>query len=252
MSTISVVVITYNEEKNIERCLKSIAPIADEIVIIDSNSTDTTEAICKQYNAQFIKRAFTDYADQRNAAFELATKDYLFFIDADEELSEALTQSLMELKKIGMQHDVYKLNRFNNFCGKWIKHGMWYPERLDRIVKNGKGIWRGRIHEILQPTTGASVQLLKGDLLHYSYSNIESLVTKLNHYTTLQAVQMAEQNKKATLFKLYVNPIWAFINGYFIKLGCLDGWEGYVIHKSIAYQTMIKYAKLRRLNALKK
>jgi len=248
MNTISIVVITFNEAKNIIRCLNSVKLIADEIIIIDSNSTDATELACKQFNATFIKRSFTDYADQRNAAFEFATMEYLFFLDADEELSEHLIHVIQKLKHVGMKKDAYKVNRFNNFCGKWIKHGMWYPERMVRMIKNGKGKWLGRIHETLQPIEGASMQLLKGDLLHYSYNNIEALVSKLNNYTTLQAKEMQELNKKATLFKLYINPIWAFINGYFIKLGFLDGWEGYVIHKSISYQTMIKYAKLRKLN----
>jgi glycosyltransferase involved in cell wall biosynthesis len=251
MNTISIVVITFNEAKNIVRCLNSVKLIADEIIIIDSNSTDTTELACKQFNAKFFKRTFTDYADQRNAAFELAKMEYLFFLDADEELSELLIQVIQKLKQTGMDKDAYKVNRFNNFCGKWIKHGMWYPERITRIVKNGKGKWFGRIHETLQPIEGSSILLLKGDLLHYSYNNIESLVAKLNNYTTLQAIQMQEMNKKATLFKLYSNPIWAFINGYFLKLGFLDGWEGYIIHKSISYQTMIKYAKLRKMNQIK-
>ena len=251
MNTISIVVITFNEAKNIIRCLNSVKLIADEIIIIDSNSTDTTELACKQFNATFIKRSFTNYADQRNAAFEFATMEYLFFLDADEELSEHLIHVIQKLKQAGMDKDAYKVNRFNNFCGKWIKHGMWYPERMVRMIKNGKGKWMGRIHETLQPIGGASMQLLKGDLLHYSYNQIDSLVSKLNHYTTLQALEMQEMNKKATLFKLYINPIWAFINGYFIKLGFLDGWEGYVIHKSISFQTMIKYAKLRKLNQSK-
>ena len=248
MNTISIVVITFNEAKNIARCLNSVKLIADEIIIIDSNSTDATELLCQQFNARFIKRSFTDYADQRNLAFELAKMDYLFFLDADEELSEQLIHAIQKLKDTGMDKDAYKINRFNNFCGKWIKHGMWYPERLVRMIKNGKGKWQGQIHETLQPIEGASLQLLKGDLLHYSYNNIDSLVSKLNNYTTLQAIEMQAMNKKATWFKLYINPIWAFINGYFMKLGFLDGWEGYVIHKSISYQTMIKYAKLRKLN----
>lgn len=251
MNTISIVVITFNEAKNILRCLNSVTQVADEIIIIDSNSTDETEEICRKFNAKFIKRSFTDYADQRNVAFELSKMDYLFFLDADEVFSEHLINVLQKLKQTGMDKDAYKVNRFNNFCGKWIKHGMWYPERITRMVKNGHGKWLGRIHETLQPIEGASIQLLKGDLLHYSYNNIESLVAKLNNYTTLQAIQMQEMNKKATLFKLYINPIWAFINGYFLRLGFLDGWEGYIIHKSISYQTMIKYAKLRKLNQIK-
>jgi glycosyltransferase involved in cell wall biosynthesis len=252
MSTISVIVITYNEEKNLARCLESVLPIADEIIVIDSNSTDGTESICNQFGAKFIKREFTDYADQRNIAFQLATMDYLFFIDADEAMSVTLQKTLIQIKSSGILYDVYRVNRFNNFCGKWIKHGMWYPEILIRMIRNGKGKWSGQIHEILQPDTGASIQILNGDLLHYSYTNIESLVFKLNQYTTLQAVQMFEQNKKAPIFKLYINPIWAFINGYFIKLGFLDGWEGYLIHRAIAFQTMIKYAKLRQLILLNK
>ena len=245
MSTISVIVITYNEAKNITRLLKSVNGIADEIIIIDSFSTDETEQHCQLFNARFIQRSFTDFADQRNASIEFATMDYLMFLDADEELSEVLAQQLMLMKQNGMDKDAYHFNRFNNFCGKWIRHGMWYPEKIERIIKKGKGNWQGKIHETLQPVKGATVQKIKGDLLHYSYTNLESLVSKLNKYTTLQVLEMAEKKKPAPLFKLFINPFWAFINGYFLRLGFLDGWEGFIIHQSIAYQTMIKYAKLR-------
>jgi glycosyltransferase involved in cell wall biosynthesis len=251
MSTISVIVITYNEAKNIARLLRSVDGIADEIIIIDSFSTDETEQYCQQFNAQFIKRSFTDFADQRNASMEFASMDYLMFLDADEEVGEELSRQLLFMKQQGMDKDAYYFNRFNNFCGKWIRHGMWYPEKILRIIKKGKGKWQGKIHETLQPAEGATVQKIKGDLLHYSYTNLESLVSKLNKYTSLQVLEMAEKKKPAPLFKLIINPFWAFINGYFLRLGFLDGWEGFVIHQSIAYQTMIKYAKLRHHYASK-
>ena len=148
MSTISVIVITYNEAKNISRLLKSVQGIADEILIIDSFSTDETEQYCQLFKARFIKRSFTDFADQRNASIEFAKMDYLMFLDADEELSEELAQQLLLMKQNGMDKDAYHFNRFNNFCGKWIRHGMWYPEKILRIIKKGKGNWQGGVKSV--------------------------------------------------------------------------------------------------------
>lgn len=247
MSTISVVIITFNEEKNIEECIKRVLLFADEIIIIDSFSTDSTELICKKFDVKFIKRHFNNYSTQRNFAFELSKMDFIFFLDADEFVSGELVLSLLKLKNIGMEYDAYMISRYNNFCGKWINHGMWYPEKLVRIIRNGKGIWKGEIHEKLEVYGNTRKKLIEGDLQHYSYRNLESFINKMNNYTTVQVDSMMANNKKAPLYKLFINPIWAFTHGYFLKLGFLDGWEGYLIHKTIAYSTLIKYSKLRRL-----
>ena len=135
MDTLSVAIITYNEEKHISKCLDSITAVADEIIIVDSYSNDSTMDICNKYPTKIIQNKFSDFSSQRNLAMSLATKSYLLFIDADEVISDELATKIAALKKEGFVKDVYTINRLTRFCGKWIKHGMWYPDKIQRIVK---------------------------------------------------------------------------------------------------------------------
>ena len=150
MHSISAIIITYNEEKHIAACLSSLKNVADEIIVLDSFSTDNTAAICHSYPVIFKQNKFINFASQRNIAMSYATKSYLLFIDADEVLSESLIASLIQLKQKGFDKKVYTLNRMTNFCGKWIKHGMWYPDKIQRIIASGEGKWVGEVHEKLQ------------------------------------------------------------------------------------------------------
>lgn len=247
MDTLSVIVITYNEEKHIGRCLESIKMVADEIIIVDSFSIDATLEICKQYQALVIQNKFNDFSSQRNFAMSMASMSHLLFIDADEVLSDKLIDEILILKKFGFEHEVYSINRLTNFCGKWIKHGMWYPDKIQRLIKRCVGNWTGEVHERLTFNKQTSKGFIPGHLLHYSYDSVGLLVKKLEKYTTIQSNQMFKEKKRVNFIKIYINPIWAFINGYFIKLGFLDGWQGLIIHYSIAYQTRRKYIKLKRL-----
>jgi len=252
MSTLSVVIITYNEEKHISRCLESVTSIADEIIVVDSFSTDATLSICKQYPTIVVQNKFLDFSSQRNVAMSKATMSHVFFIDADEVVSEKLIQEILNLKKNGFGNQVYTVNRLTCFCGKWIKHGMWYPDKIQRVIQNGTAMWAGEVHEKLIFKTPPRKGFIKGHLLHYSYDTVGQLVEKLEKYTNIQSKQMFKENKKASWIKLYVNPVWAFISGYFIKLGLLDGWQGLIIHYSIAYQTKRKYLKLKQLQLAQK
>ena len=247
MDTLSVVIITFNEEMHIGRCLDSVKTVADEIIIVDSFSTDATLDICSKYDVKFHQNKFSDFSSQRNLAMSLASKSYLLFIDADEVLSEALTEEILALKIEGFNKEVYTLNRLTNFCGKWIKHGMWYPDKIQRLVKQDIAIWAGDVHENLTFQVSPTKGRIKGHLLHYSYDSVGQLVDKLEKYTSIQSKQMFKQKKKATWIKIYINPVWAFISGYFIKLGFLDGWQGLIIQYSIAFQTKRKYSKLKKL-----
>ncbi len=245
---LSVVIITFNEEKNIERCLKSVQSIADEIVVVDSFSTDATEHICNQFNVRLIKQKFLGYTEQKNFALNQATNNCVLSLDADEMLSDTLFQSIQHEKQNGFPADAYSMNRCTSFCGKLIKHGSWYPDKKIRLINTNKGKWAGmKIHEKIEMQSGSTLQHLFGDILHYSYYSLEEVITQNNKYTTIQAQAMLQQGKKASLFKLMVNPLVAFINGYIFKLGFLDGADGFFIASSVAYQTMVKYAKLLHL-----
>ncbi|HWB27929.1 MAG TPA: glycosyltransferase family 2 protein [Chitinophagaceae bacterium] len=248
MKKCSVVIITYNEEKNIEKCLQSVERFADEIVVVDSYSTDNTKKICIAHNVRFIEHAFEGYIEQKNFALAQAANDYVLSLDADEAVDSVLLQNIMAEKQKGFAFDGYEMNRSNFFCGRWIRHGTWYPDRKLRLINRQKAQWGGiNPHDkiIMQPKS--SLCRLKGDILHYTYYTIEELVAQTNRFTTIQAEAMFAANKKPGYVKLYLSSLSAFVVGYFIKLGFLDGYDGFIIARSVAYGSMLKYAKLRRL-----
>lgn len=248
MQQLSVSIITFNEEKNIARCLDSVKDIANEIVVIDSLSTDNTENICKQYGVKFFSQKFLGYIEQKNFALDHCKYNYVLCLDADECLSPELIESIKIAKNNHFNFDSYTMNRCSNFCGKWIKYGSWYPDRKLRLFNKQKGKWAGvNPHDKIEMQQGCSQKLLKGDLLHYSYYTIEEVLTQNNKFTTIQAKAMLQQGKRSNVFKLFVNPLVAFINGYIFKLGFLNGVDGFFIASTIAYHTMIKYYKLMRL-----
>lgn len=247
MEKLSIAIITYNEEKNIERCLQSVQPIADEIIVIDSLSTDATEAICNTYKATFIKQAFLGYIEQKNLALQHCQNKMVLCLDADEALSNDLMIQIQNLKQHGFKADGYVMKRCSFFMGKWISHGTWYPDKKLRLVNKEKAKWAGtNPHDELRVEGGVKA-FLNADIYHYSYNKLEDVITQNNKFTTIQANAMFNQGKRSSWFKMIVNPFIAFVSGYFLKLGFLDGWRGYFIAKSIAYQTFCKYVKLKNL-----
>jgi len=248
MKKCSVVIITHNEEKNIEKCLQSVEGIADEIVVIDSFSTDGTKNICLAYGVRFIQHAFEGYIEQKNFALAQAGNDYVLSLDADEAIDEILKQHILAEKQQGFGYDAYEMNRCNYFCGRWIRHGSWYPDRKTRLINRQKASWGGtNPHDKLILQAPATLKRLTGDILHYTYYTLEELAAQTNRFTTIQATAMFNENKKGGYLKLCFNPLAAFISGYFIKRGFLDGYDGFVIARSVAYSTMLKYAKLMHL-----
>jgi glycosyltransferase involved in cell wall biosynthesis len=245
---LSVVIITYNEERNIGRCLENIQDLADEIIVVDSFSTDNTEKICNGYSVKFIKNPFEGNIKQQCFACSQASHDYILSLDADEVLSEELKNNVLNLKERGFNKDAYMMNRCTNFCGHWIKHGMWYPDKKLRIYRTAKGSWGGiEPHGLIVMNPKSSAGYLKGDILHYSYHSLEEVIIRNNKYTNIMATTMFNQGKKASWFHLAFSPLWAFLSGYIFKLGFLDGKDGFFIASSVAYQTMTKYAKLLKL-----
>ena len=248
MQHLSISIITFNEEKNIARCLDSVKDIANEIVVVDSNSTDNTESICKQYGVKFFKQKFLGYIEQKNVALSHCKHNFVLCLDADECLSETLIDSIKKAKQNDFLSDSYTMNRCSNFCGKWIKYGNWYPDKKLRLFNKEKGNWAGvNPHDKIVMQNNCSQNFLKGDLLHYSYYSIEEVLTQNNKFTTIQAKAMLLQGKRSNVFKLFFNPFVAFVNGYFLKFGFLNGVDGFFIASTVAYHTMIKYYKLLKL-----
>ncbi len=244
---ISVVVITFNEERNLARCLQSVSGIADEIVVIDSASTDNTVSIARNHNARVVQQVFLGYGQQKNFATAQAAHNWILSLDADEELTEDLKKSLLELKKNGPAHNVYEIPRMTNYCGQWIRHCGWYPDRQTRLYDRTRGKWEEpKVHEYWRATNPNDKKgLLKGDLLHYSFSTITEHLKKIEKYSELAALAAVEKGKTASLLKIAVSPKWHFISEYFLKLGFLDGFYGYTICRLSAYAAFIKYTKIR-------
>lgn len=244
---LSVVIITKNEERNIGRCLNAILPFADEIVVVDSFSTDKTEEICRSKGARFLQQEFLGHIQQKNFALEQARFPHVLSLDADEVVSPELAQSIIAVKA-DWQADGYTMNRLNNYCGQWIRHSGWYPDRKLRLFDKRKGKWGGiNPHDKVELIAGAKSRQLAGDLLHYSYTSIQEHVQRTNVYTDIMAREYWLSGRKASWVKLYLNPYFSFMKNYFFKAGFLDGHYGFVICLMTAYYTFLKYAKLQEL-----
>lgn len=248
MTKISAVIITLNEERNIERCILSLQDIADEIIVIDSFSTDKTQEICKNYDVKFIQTNWLGYSDTKNYGNNLASYDYILSVDADEALSEELKKEILLIKKSDKIEDAYFMNRLTNYCGSWIHHCGWYPDKKLRLWNKQKGKWEGNIHEEVKMQADAGISQLKSDLLHYSYYSIQQHINQANKFTDLTAAEAFKNAKKSSLLKIIFNPIVKFIKDYFIKLGFLDAYHGFVICTISAFATFLKYIKLRELH----
>lgn len=244
---LSVVIITKNEEYNIERCLKSVESIANEIVVIDSFSIDRTEAICNQYGVRFIKNEFKGHIEQKNFALTQCKHNHVLSLDADEALSKNLLESIQFIKS-NFSFDGYYLNRLTNYCGKWIKHSAWYPDRKLRLFDKTKGRWAGENpHDKFELFQGNKSSRLNGDLLHYSFYSIDQHLDTIKKFTTIAAETKFQKGIKANYFDLTIRPIWKFKRNYFIRAGFRDGFYGFVICVLSAYATFLRYAKLKQL-----
>ncbi|MDF2456923.1 MAG: glycosyltransferase family 2 protein [Cytophagaceae bacterium] len=244
---ISAVIITKNEEAHIARCIRSLLPLTDDIIIIDSGSTDNTAGICKQFPVTFEVKAWQGFSTAKNYGNSLAKYNYILSIDGDEELSADMQQAIGELMK-NPTHQAYDLPFLTNFCGKWIRHGAWYPESHIRLFDKNLVKWEGDIHEKLIITSNATTgKIKKGYIHHYTISNLKEYIEKINHYTSLHAEDMHKRGKKASFVKLYIAPYFSFFRDYIIKLGILDGYHGYTIAKQSANYVFLKYMKLKMM-----
>lgn len=244
---LSVVVITLNEERNLARCLASVKGVADDIVVLDSFSTDGTEAVAKAHGARFVQHAFDGHIEQKNRAISHARFPWVLSLDADEALSPELAASITQAKTQG-NADGYTMNRLTNYCGTWVKHGGWYPDVKLRMWDSRKGSWTGtNPHDRYELVAGARVVHLPGDLLHYSYNTIDDHYRQVEYFTTIAARAYFDRGKRAPWVKRVFSPVVKFIGDYVFRLGFLDGAHGFTIARISAYATWLKYHKLRAL-----
>jgi glycosyltransferase involved in cell wall biosynthesis len=246
---ISVVIITFNEEKNIARCINSVKEIADEIIVVDSFSTDTTCKIAEELGAKIIPHKFDGHIQQKNYAKNLAENDFVLSLDADELLDNQLINSILQIKNNGPS-DGYTMNRLTNYCGKWIRHSGWYPDTKLRLWNHKKGNWGGvNPHDEFFLEKNSSIQHLNGNILHYSYYTIADHDKQIEYFTNIASLAALEKGKKSTVLKIVFSPILKFLKMYFLQLGFLDGYFGFIIARKSAYAAYLKYKKIKNLQA---
>jgi GT2 family glycosyltransferase len=247
MIKISAVIITYNEEKNIARCIESVRPVADEIVVLDCFSQDRTQQISEERGATFYQQEFLGFAKQKNRAVALASNDYVLSLDADEYLSSELTQSILAAKA-NWTHDGYLMNRLSSFEGTWIKTCGWYPDQKLRLWDRRKGSWHGDgVHERVELIAAATAKSIKGDLFHRAYDNIFQFLQKNQTYSTIHA-QVNRYKTSSSTIKIIYKTVFAFFKAYILKGGILDGYKGLIVSGSTAHWVFYKYAKLLEAN----
>jgi glycosyltransferase involved in cell wall biosynthesis len=247
MHKLSVVIIAYNEEENIGRCIDSVQEIADEVLVVDSFSTDNTVAIARAKGARVMQHQFEGHIQQKNWAKEQAAFDFVFSIDADEELSTELKKSVLSLNK-NFAADGYSVNRLNFYCGKPIKACGWYPDTKLRLWNRTKGEWKGiNPHDKFELTAGGSIQHLPGDLLHHTYPTRESFLQQREKFADISSQHLKNKNAVYLLWKMFLSAPFKFIRNYFFKCGFTEGATGLFICYHQSREVCLKYYRALKL-----
>lgn len=246
---LSLVIITLNEEKNIERCIKSV-PFASEVIVVDTYSKDKTVELAKALSAKVFQKDWSGYGAQKAYATSLASNEWILSLDADEALSPELARELYSQfntlnPKIG-----YQFPRKSYHMGRWISYGGWYPDYQLRLFNKNNFQWNvDLVHEKVEVQTKVTFQ---SPILHWVFEDISDQVITNDKYSGLGADKLYRENKKFSMFKLLVKPLSKFLECYFLKRGLLDGLPGFIIAVSAAYSVFLKFAKLWELETLKK
>lgn len=242
-SNISACIIALNEEDRIGDCIQSL-DFCDEIIVVDSHSSDRTREIAADSGARVIERDWPGYVDQKEFTIRQATHDWVLCVDADERISDVLRGEIIAIHGAGFPEYVgWSMPRCSSYLGKFIRHGTWYPDRQLRLFDRRRGHWGGhKIHEhvVLDGTAGK----LSGDLLHHPYRDFSDHMQTIETYTTIMAEGLHARGQRARLLKIVLNPTWRFLRFYFVKRGFLDGWRGLVMAYMEAHYCRLKYTKL--------
>ena len=243
---ISVVIITYNEEKRLEPALKSVSEVASEIIVVDSFSTDDTVKVARKYTQLVFQRKWTNFADQKNFANSKASFPWILSLDADERLSPELEEELLRLKEGESDCYGFSMPRQVYYLGKWIRHSGWYPDRKVRLFRKDKARWEGKyVHEKL--ILEGKIHKLNGSIHHFTYRSISDHLNQINKFSDLGAHKLYAQKKKCRWYHLVFLPLFRFTRSYFWKAGFLDGFPGLVISVFNGYAIFARYAKLREI-----
>jgi len=243
---ITATIITCNEERNIARAIESLR-CCDEIIVLDSGSTDRTVELAGKLGARVVEGGWPGYANQKNRAAECASHDWILSLDADEALSEALEAEIWQLKKNGPQCEAYTMPRLAQYLGRWILHSGWYPDRKVRLYNRRKARWVGDfVHESVQ--VDGRIGDLESNLLHFTCNSLAEHLKTLDRYTTLAAEEVVFRKESVSLGRLLLSPPWTFLRSYVWQRGFLDGFEGLAIAYMAAFYTFLKYAKARTMS----
>jgi (heptosyl)LPS beta-1,4-glucosyltransferase len=243
--SVSIVMIVKNEEKNLADCLQSVS-WADEIVIMDSGSTDSTESIAKQFGAKFLTNTdWQGYGPQRQMAQAHATGDWVFVIDADERVTPGLAQEVREVVQTNQQDSAYEIKRLPYCFGKFIRHGGWYPGLTTRLYPRLKADYGNeRVHERPHFKEPIKLKRLQSDMLHYTYEDLEHYLVKSARYAAEHSKQRFDAGKRTSILASFGHGIAKFLQQYFFKLGFLDGRHGFLLAILSAHSTFVKHVNL--------
>lgn len=244
--SLSVIVITKNEAAHIGACLDSVA-FADEIIVVDSGSTDDTCEIAAARGALIAcTEDWPGFGQQKNRALDLATKEWVLSIDADERVTPELAQ-VIQRELAAPQADAYKIARLSSFGGRWIRHSGWWPDHVLRLFRRGTARFKDvAVHESVIPQ--AAPRVLDGHFLHYPYASLEVFIAKINHYSTEAALLMHQQGRRSSVLGAFAHALWTFVRHYLLRRGFLDGWQGFVLAGMAATGSYYRYVKLLFLN----
>ena len=242
MAKISACIISFNEEEKIEDCLKSLAGIADEIVVVDSNSTDNTVAIAQKYTDRIILQDFLGFIEQKNFAVQQAKNDWILSLDCDERLSPELQKAITEIKHSSEQADAYRMPRKTFYIYRWLNH-CWYPDIKIRLFNKNTAHWGGtNPHDHIVISSSNIVQL-PGDIYHYSFDSISDHIKTIDKFTEIGADELVRKNKSFNMLSPFTHSSWIFFKLYIVKRGFMDGFAGIIVSVLSAMHVFIKYSK---------
>jgi glycosyltransferase involved in cell wall biosynthesis len=244
---ISVVIIAKNEAHIIGHTLQSLRGLTDDIVVVDNGSTDNTSYICTKMGAVVLNETWQGYGTTKNIGIQAAKYNWILSLDADEAIDDTLKQAVKNINTAEEGH-VYSLHFKNFFCGKWIRYGEWGTDRHIRLFNRKTVQWdAAAVHEQLMLPPNTTVITLPGNVLHYTVHSLQDYMEKTVRYARMNAAKYFAQGKKSNFIKLRISPAFSFVQNYILRLGFLDGWEGYLTAKTTAWYTFLKYAYLKEL-----
>lgn len=242
---LSVAIITHNEEDNIRDTFESVK-WADEIIVIDSFSTDRTQEICKEYTDKVYSFEWSGFSEQKNRAVSMTTYPWVLILDADERVTDSLRDEIINLLKGTPSMDGYYIPRKNYFKKRWIKHGGWWPDYTLRLFRREKGSFETReVHEAIK--INGNTGHLKNPIEHYTYKNINDYLKRMQTYSTLAAKELFKKGRRANIFDIIFRPLATFCRMFFLQMGILDGIYGIILASLYSVYTYEKYSKLRKM-----